>query len=188
LVAAVKPPISYQLVGVLWLFAVAVSTGGAGLGAAYARLFDADLWSSILVGWVTFYAASLLIAFSWYKSLFDSREEQQVKAYPADTINVHATLDRGNFYWEGIWLDGLPVDRERLIRLAEALTHDPEFTGSRFGGKGKLFSPDEFEALRTHLLRAGFVRWRNPHNHNPGSILTPAGHAVFKIIAASAGR
>lgn len=104
--------------------------------------------------------------------------------HQAETINVHTTLDYGDGFMWGEFLDGLSVSREQFERLAAELVRDPEFTGARFGGKGKLLSRDEFEALRGRLVAAGFVRWRS-RGRTPGCELTHSGLAIMKRIAGS---
>lgn len=169
----------------VWLPAAQALAGGS-MGfvivATIAWANGADPWRWGAVGGAVAAGISWIGGMGWWRSQLTSNREPL--PHQAETINVHATLDQGDGFLWGEFLDGLSVSRDQFERLAAELVRDQEFTGARFGGRGKLLSRDEFEALRGRLVAAGFVRWRS-RGRTPGCELTYSGLAIMKHVAGS---
>lgn len=73
---------------------------------------------------------------------------------------------------------------DKLPQLAAGLLEGRTFSQSVWTGGGQLFTRGEFETLRAELLRRGLASWKNPDAPAQGIILTAAGRAIFKRLAA----
>lgn len=175
--------------GALLPLAQAAITGilaGAGAVSVWALSRSVNAWTVF----ISVVSAAAFIA--WIAALRRWREllehdhgltapqaESESVIYPVETVRVEVSQNGGS--WVD-WLE-LPIDRERLGKLAQALASGQALSLASFGGSGKLLSRSEFERLRSELICRGLARWVSDHGHTAGAELTPAGRAVMRRLA-----
>lgn len=145
-------------------------------------------------GWTVFISAvSAAALIAWIAALRRWREllnhdhglteitQAESAIYPAETVRLE--ISQNNGAWID-WID-LPLDPERLSKLACELAAGKDLSLANFAGSGKLLSRSEFERLRSELIDRGLARWISDHGHTTGCELTASGRGVMRRLAES---
>lgn len=83
-------------------------------------------------------------------------------------------------------MDTAPVDESRLAQWVSGLMGGLALTESTWVGRGKLFSQNEYRALRDWLIERGLAYWKNPRNTKMGWDLTAAGRNFARQVVTQA--
>ena len=79
----------------------------------------------------------------------------------------------------------LDISETQLLALARGLTGGVALAQSAWTGKGNPLSRAEFDTVRNRLILSGLAEWVNPEHRAQGCVLTRAGQAVMRRIAAN---
>ena len=72
---------------------------------------------------------------------------------------------------------------DRLPKFARGVLSGDPLSERHWSGKGKLFTPEEFKAIRQVFLARGLMRWIDPNLPKSGIELTPYGRAALRGLA-----
>jgi hypothetical protein len=127
---------------------------------------------------------AFIALFSWLSYLDRFYEGLKAQLPPEKgkkeiTVRVNAIQEDGH---SGIFLD-LPLDLDRFIKICHLISNGRDFSLGSLGGNGKPLSRSEFEVLRDYFISRGLAYWVNPHSHNPGVRLSPAGRGIIRHFA-----
>jgi hypothetical protein len=135
------------------------------------------------------FSAWFAITTGWWRSRVDGAltlAKQPARLYSADTpLRVEVRQQQGR--WVD-WHDLQHINEEQLTKMAAGIILEGKaFSGSCFGGRGKIFSRAEFEGVRDEFLRYGFARWASAHSRTRGCVLTAKGTALLRGVVVKSG-
>ncbi len=182
------PARSPDLVGdvaVPFLQALITSWGvGMAAWAVGALVLGAFSWRAALaMGALTFPVAFLAAVGVMREALFaievvtgmDLDHDGQVG--PPRTLRVEVSEPRSTH------ILNLPVEEEALREFARAALEGRSLGVNEWTGRGRPFTRATYERLRSELMRAGLLAWRDERNPQAGVVVTERGREAFAQMA-----
>jgi hypothetical protein len=152
----------------------------SGLRAAGREWFNSGIAIWLLATSLTYWRLSL-------RSYEPLKPEPEQRVY-TDTINTTLIDESDNPYTRGKRIT-VEVDRVKFIlfsrKVLKGLANEPpdKVTYSKYQGRGKIFSRNEFENVRERLLEGKVLRPVNPYAPTQSVYVSRAGVAYFQYYA-----
>ena len=185
--ASLSDGLSGQVVGVLAAIALISALAG---GVLALSLAIAEKWSSpglyFLVTFAAVFCLAWLLGLSWWSSILKAivgiEQPAPAQVMAAETFQVQVDHDTGDPAY--LWVDNLaiPGDPDTITKAARMIAAGQPFTLACLGGRGKVMTRAEFEAMRDYLGSRGFC-YRANNGPNSITLLNKAGESLMRKIA-----